>query len=66
LEEMAEDHDLENVWFQQDGATAHTARISLGVLQQMFPGRLVSLRGDIGWPARSPDLSMCDFFLCFL
>jgi len=41
----------------------HTARISLGVLQQMFPGRLVSLRGDIGWPARSPDLSMCDFFL---
>ena len=29
----------------------------------MFPGRLVSLRGDIGWPARSPDLSMCDFFL---
>lgn len=34
-----------------------------GVLQQMFPGRLVSLRGDIGWPARSPDLSMCDFFL---
>ena len=63
LEEMAEDHDLENIWFQQDGATAHTARISLGVLQQMFPGRLVSLRGDIGWPARSPDLSMCDFFL---
>ncbi|KAL4084247.1 hypothetical protein QTP88_028072 [Uroleucon formosanum] len=39
LEEMAEDHDLEDVWFQQDGATAHTARISLGVLQQMFPGR---------------------------
>lgn len=63
LEEMAEDHNLEDVWFQQDGATAHTARISLGVLKQMFPGRLVSLRGDIGWPARSPDLSMCDFFL---
>jgi len=38
---MAEDHDLEDVWFQQDGATAHRARISLGVLQQMFPGRLV-------------------------
>ena len=60
---MAEEHDLGDVWFQQDGATAHTARISLAVLRQMFPGRLVSLRGDIGWPARSPDLSMCDFFL---
>jgi len=40
LKEMAEDHDLEDVWFQQDGATAHTARISLGALQQMFPGWL--------------------------
>jgi len=57
-----EDNDLEDVWFQQDGVTAHTARFSLGALQQMFPGRLVSLRGYIGWPARSPDLSMCDFF----
>jgi hypothetical protein len=23
----------------------------------------VSLRGDIGWPPRSPDLTPCDFFL---
>ena len=29
----------------------------------MFPGHLISLRGDIGWPARSPDLNPCDFFL---
>jgi hypothetical protein len=29
----------------------------------MFPGRLISLRGDVGWLARSPDLSPCDFFL---
>ena len=33
------------------------------VLREMFPGRLISLRGDIGWPARSPDLNPCDFFL---
>ena len=30
----------------------------------MFTGRLVSLRGDLGWPTRSPDLSIHDFFLC--
>jgi len=36
---------------------------SLGVLGEMFPGRLISLRGDVGWPTRSPDLSPCDFFL---
>jgi hypothetical protein len=33
------------------------------VLQQHFPGRLISLRGDQHWPARSPDLTPCDYFL---
>jgi len=28
-----------------------------------FPGHVISLRGDIGWPARSPDLTPCDFLL---
>ncbi|CAI6359906.1 unnamed protein product [Macrosiphum euphorbiae] len=51
------------VWFQQDGATAHTSRRSLTILREMFPGHLLSLRGDITWPPRSPDLSPCDFFL---
>jgi hypothetical protein len=59
LEELG----LENVWFQQDGATAHTARASMQVSREMFLGRLISLRGDIPWPARSPDLTPCDFFL---
>ena len=57
--------ELQNpdVWFQQDGATAHTATRSKDVLRKMFPGHLISLRGDVGWPARSPDLALCDFFL---
>lgn len=54
---------IDQVWFQQDGATSHTAQISLQVLRQMFPGRLISSRGDVPWPARSPDLAPCDFFL---
>ena len=29
----------------------------------MFPGHVISLRQDISWPPRSPDLSPCDFFL---
>lgn len=52
-----------DIWFQQDGATSHTSRRAIGILRDMFPGRLISLRGDIGWPARSPDLNPCDFFL---
>ena len=60
-------HGADNVCFQQDGATAHTSRRSLSLLREMFPGHVISLRGDIGWPLRSPDLTPCDFFLwCYL
>ena len=51
------------MWFQQDGATAHTARDTMQLLREHFPERLISLRGDLPWPARSPDLTPCDFFL---
>lgn len=63
IEEIVEEHQVGELWFQQDGATAHTAGNSMGTLREMFPGHVVSLRGDVRWPARSPDLSMCDFFL---
>jgi len=29
----------------------------------VFPGHVISLRGDIGWPPRSPDLTPCDLCL---
>jgi hypothetical protein len=51
------------VWFQQNGATAQTARIAMRVLNEMLPARVISRRGNIEWPARSPDLNACDFFL---
>jgi len=55
--------ETQTLWFQQDGATAHTARIAMRVLNQMFPARVISRRGNIEWPARSPDLNACNFFL---
>jgi hypothetical protein len=57
------DIDLTIVWFQQDGATAHTARQSMNILRTVFEHRIISRYGDISWPARSPDLSACVFFL---
>ena len=51
---------MKKVYFQQDAATAHTP---MNVLQNMFPGRLISRFGDVPWPPRSPNLSSCDFFL---
>ena len=54
----------ENTLFQQDGATSHTARMSMNAVKALFPNRVVSRNGDITWPPRSPDLTPCDYFLC--
>jgi hypothetical protein len=54
---------LNSPWFQQDGETAHSARISMAVLTDMFPGRLISRFGDINLPTRLPDLLAPDYFL---
>jgi hypothetical protein len=51
------------IYFRQDGATSHTAKIAMNVLRPLFSGHLISRYGDIAWPARSPDLSVCDFYL---
>jgi hypothetical protein len=32
-------------------------------VRNLFPNHVISRYGDIIWPARSPDLSACDFFL---
>lgn len=52
-----------NTFFQQDGATSHVTNDSLAALHDLFPGRVISRRGDINWPPRSPDLTPADFFL---
>ena len=58
-----EDMNTENIWFQQDGATAYTARETIDMLRTHFPNRVISRFGDVPWPPRSPDLSPLDFFL---
>jgi hypothetical protein len=55
--------DTRLVWFQQDGATAHTAQNSMAVVQGMFPQHVICRFGDVEWPPRPPDLSACDFFM---
>ena len=55
--------NMREMWFQQDGATAHTARVSMEVVRRMFPQHVISRFGDVSWPPRSPDLLICNFFL---
>lgn len=54
---------LINMWYQQDGATSHTARITMELLRDLFPQQVISKNGDVDWPPRSPDLTAPDFFL---
>lgn len=55
--------EMNNVWFQQDGATPHTAKIVLEWLAEKFGEHFISLRSNIEWPPHSPDLNPLDFFL---
>jgi len=55
--------ETQTLWFQQDGATGHTARTAMRVLNEMFSALVISRRGNIEWPARSPHLNACRFFL---
>lgn len=51
------------LWFQQDGTTAHTVNKMMDYLRSTIRCRGILHFGDIAWPARSPDVSICDFFL---
>ena len=55
--------NFEDIWFQQDGCPAHNRRAVQNYLETTFNNKLISTRGTIKWPPRSPDLSPNDFFL---
>ncbi|GFW60151.1 hypothetical protein TNCV_1842341 [Trichonephila clavipes] len=48
-------HDVQELWFQQDGATCHTARATIDLLKDTFGDRLISRFGPVNWPPRSCD-----------
>ncbi|GFU64399.1 DUF4817 domain-containing protein [Trichonephila clavipes] len=50
-------HDVQELWFQQDGATCHTARATIDLLKEFH------VFGPVNWPPRSCDLTPLDYFL---
>ncbi|GFW40309.1 uncharacterized protein TNCV_1018671 [Trichonephila clavipes] len=56
-------HDVQELWFQQDGATCHTARAAIDLLKDTFGDRLISRFGRVNWPPRSCDLTPLEYFL---
>ncbi|GFY11080.1 hypothetical protein TNCV_4470661 [Trichonephila clavipes] len=55
-------HDVQELWCQQDGATCHTARATIDLLKDTFGDRLISRFGPVNWPPRSCDLTPLDIF----
>ncbi|GFW47953.1 hypothetical protein TNCV_2401401 [Trichonephila clavipes] len=39
--------DVQELWFQQDGATCHTARATIDLLKDTFGDRLISRLGPV-------------------
>ncbi|GFW41917.1 DUF4817 domain-containing protein [Trichonephila clavipes] len=56
-------HDVQELWYQQDGTTCHTARATIHLLKDTFGDRLISRFGPVNWPPRSCDLTPLDYFL---
>ncbi|GFX67719.1 putative transposable element [Trichonephila clavipes] len=54
---------VQELWFQQDGATCHTARATIDSLKNTFGDRPISRFGPVNWPPRSCDLTPLDYFL---
>ncbi len=49
--------------FQQDGATPHNTNSIIQCLEQKFGDCFIMQCVVFSWPLRSPDLTLCDFFL---
>lgn len=63
VDQIAAEEEGAAIWFQQDGATCHTAKETMAVLRGIFGKHVISQDGDMQWPPRSPDLTAPDFFL---
>ncbi|GFU00228.1 uncharacterized protein TNCV_801961 [Trichonephila clavipes] len=48
-------HDVQELRFQQDGATYHTARATIHLLKGTFGDSLISRFGPVNWPPTPLD-----------
>ena len=57
------EEDIDNIQFEQEGATCHTAVAALDVLRPVFEDRIISRRADVVQPTKSCDLTPLDYNL---
>ena len=54
--------NFEDLWWMQDGATSHTAKVVISFLTETFGERIISRNSPTPWPAKSPDLNPLDYW----
>jgi inhibitor of nuclear factor kappa-B kinase subunit alpha len=54
--------NFKDVWWMQDGAPSHTAKIVMDFLQEKFEDRIISRKSPTPWPAKSPDMNPLDYW----
>ena len=57
------DIDADDICFQQDDATCHTANETINLLKEKFGESIISRNGPVNWAPRSCDLTPLDIFL---
>ena len=48
-----EEDDMDDIWFQQNGAICHSANVTIDLLRTVFETRKFSRNSDVNWPPRS-------------
>jgi acyl-homoserine lactone acylase PvdQ len=51
------------VFFQFNVTSPHWGLTGSASFDQHFPNQWIGCAGPISWPAKSPDITPCDFFL---
>ncbi|GBM84505.1 hypothetical protein AVEN_67404-1 [Araneus ventricosus] len=51
-----------DMWFMQDGASAHFSSTVRHFLNATYPARCIGLGGPVAWPPRSPNLNPLGLF----
>ena len=54
---------MDDIWFQQDGTTCHTANVTIDLLRTVFENRIINQNSDVNCPPQSCDLTSLDYFL---
>ena len=62
FQKIVED-DMDDIWFQQDGATCHTANVTIDLLRTVFENSIFSRNFDVNWPPQTCDFTPLDYFL---